>query len=164
MDILENLVGKSVNEIDNQIIESFESINIKTMLLEYKYKNCGKRYPAAHFELFAIDYNNLISFKDLIFFNKVLILWYFGDIITDLEFFDIRDDIELIKKDYDRIKELIDTNQPHNLRLGDTKLLGAYRLNNEISVNGIKTNKRIFVFKRFYLQKMLNEIQNYSKY
>ena len=42
MDDLESLIGKSINEIDSEIIKAIESINIKVAILEYTYKNCGK--------------------------------------------------------------------------------------------------------------------------
>ena len=158
MDDLENLIGKSINEIDSEIIEAIESINIKVAILEYTYKNCGRRYPKTHFKLAPIDYNDLISFKNLINFNRICIIWHYNGIITDLEFFDITEDMNSIKGDYDYIKKMIDTGQAHNLRAGDTKYLAAFRLNEEISLADKKINKRVFVIKKTYLQKMLNEL------
>ncbi|MCR5026241.1 MAG: hypothetical protein K6A34_02185 [Methanobrevibacter sp.] len=158
MDEFESLIGKSISDIDDEVIDAIESINIKVAILEYGYKNCRRRYPKAHFKLTSIDYNDLISFKELIDFNKICIIWYFNDIITDLEFFDITQDLDLIKKDYEYIKGMIDTNHAHNLRAGDTKYLAAFRLNEEEILNDRKINKRVFVFKKTYLQKMLNEI------
>ena len=159
MDRLENLIGKSVNEIDSEIIDDLESINIRVAILEYKYKNCGIRYPKTHFKLTPIDYNNLMDFKELINFNKMCIIWHFNDIITDLEFFDITGDLDLIEKDYDHIRDMVEANQAHNLRAGDTKYLAAYRLNEEMTFDDKKVNKRVFVFKKTYLQKMLNDIR-----
>ena len=158
MDDLEKLIGKSISEIDSEVINAIESINIKVAILEYSYKNCGRRYPKTHFKLAPIDYNNLIAFKELIDFNKICIIWHFNDIITDLEFFDITQDLDLIEKDYDYIKGMIDTNQAYDLRAGDTKYLAAFRLNDEEIINDRKINKRVFVLKKTYLQKMLNEI------
>ena len=161
MDDLENIIGKSVDEIDSDIIEAIESINIKVAILEYAYKNCGRRSPKTHFKLAPIDYNKIISFNDLISFNKICIIWHYNGIVTDLEFFDITEDMDSIKNDYDYIKETIDTNQAHNLRAGDTKYLAAFRLNEKVELADKKVNKRIFVIKKTYLQKMLNELNSF---
>ena len=159
MNRLEGLIGKSVDEIDCEIITSLNEINIKAAILEYKYQNCGRRYPSSHFKLAPIDYNNIIDFKELIYFTKICIIWYYNGIITDLEFFDITDDMNQIKKDYDYIRAMIENNKAHELRLGDTKILAAYRSNEEIILsNDKKTVKRAFVFKKIYLKKILNEI------
>ncbi len=161
MDEFESLIGKSVNEIDSKMIDDIEGINIKVAILEYTYKNCGIRSPKTHLKLAPIDYNEVISFKDLIFFNKICIIWYYNAIITDLEFFDITEDMDLIKKDYDYIKDMIEKGQAHNLRAGDTKYLAAFRLNETLTIANKKVNKRAFVFKKTYLQKMLNELNSF---
>lgn len=158
MDEFESLIGKSINEIDSEMIDDIEGINIKVAILEYTYKNCGIRSPKTHLKLASIDYNEVIGFKDLIFFNKICIIWHYNAIITDLEFFDITGDMDLIKNDYDYIKGMIENNQAHNLRAGDTKYLAAFRLNETVTLSDKKVNKRAFVFKKTYLQKMLNEI------
>lgn len=161
MDDLESLIGKSINEIDSEIIKAIESINIKVAILEYTYKNCGRRYPKTHFKLAPIDYNGLISFKDLIDFDKICIIWYYNGIITDLEFFDITEDIDYIKNDYDYIRKMIDAGHAHDLRAGDTKYLAAFRLNEKVEFSNKKVNKRVFVIKKTYLQKMLNELNSF---
>ncbi len=107
MDELENLIGKSVFEIDSEIINSLESINFKVAILEYKYKNCGIRYPANPLKLTLIDYTNVITFDELINFDKIFIFWHFKDQITDLEIFDISSDLNNLKSDYDLIKPTI---------------------------------------------------------
>ena len=70
MDEIEHLIGKNVSEIDSEIIKSLESICFKVAILEYKYKNCGKRYPIETLRLDAIDYRDVISFDDLIDFFR----------------------------------------------------------------------------------------------
>jgi hypothetical protein len=157
MDELESLIGKPISDISQDIITSFESIDIKADVLGYKYKNCGVRYPSDSLKLSDIVYDNIISFEDLFYFDKIFIFWHFNGIITDLELFDISLDKDLLKRDYDLIISKIKKGEAHNLRAGDTKLLGAERLNKEILVNNKKTNKRIFVLKKYYLQKILNE-------
>ena len=71
MDELESLIGKSIFEIDSEIKKSLESLNFKIAVLEYKYKNCGIRYPANPLKLTLIDYTNVITFDELINFDKI---------------------------------------------------------------------------------------------
>ena len=164
MDILENLIGKSIDEIDSEIIESFREVNIEVAVLEYKYKNCGVRCPASSFKLTGIDYDDVISFEKLFYFDKIFIFWYYDKTITDLELFDITSDKETLKQDYDLIVGKIKKGEAHNIRAGDTRYLAAKRLNEVISVNDKKTNKRDFVLKIPYLQKILNEISLSYRY
>lgn len=159
MDELESLIGKSISEIDSEIIESLKSINFKVAILQYKYKNCGQRYPAHPFKLARIDYNDVISFDELIDFRKIFIFWHFHEQISDIEVFDISPDLDNLKSDYDLIADKIKNGEAHNLRQGDTKYLAAKRLNETILLNDKKVNKREFVFKKSYLQKILNEIK-----
>ncbi len=161
MDELENLVGKSIFDIDSDIVDALESINIKVAVLEYKYKNCGKRYPIETLRLDAIDYRDVISFDDLINFEKIFIFWHFKNQITDLELFNISDDLKNIKEDYILITQKIENNQSSNIRQGDTKFLAAKRLDETVEVNNKIVNKREFVFTKRYLQKILNDIKLY---
>lgn len=156
MDELEKLIGKSIFEIDEDI---FTDLNVKTAILGYKYKNCGKRYPADTLKLYEIDFDNVISFDELIDFRKILILWHFNDIITDLEIFDISPDIDSLKSDYHLILNKINDGKMADLRQGDTKFLAAGRLNETLLINNKRVNKREFVFTKFYLQKILDEIK-----
>ena len=161
MDELENLVGNSIFDIDSDIVDALESINIKVAVLEYKYKNCGKRYPIETLNLADIDYENVILFDDLINFEKIFIFWHFKNQITDLELFNISNDLDNIKKDYDSIIAKIENNQSSNIRQGDTKFLAAKRLNETVEVNNKSVNKREFVFTKRFLQKILNDIKLY---
>ena len=135
MDELESLVGKSIFDIDRDIVDALESINIKVAVLEYKYKNCGKRYPVETLNLAPIDYSEVISFDDLINFEKIFVFWHFNNQITDLELFNITDDLDYIKNDYLLITKKIENNQSSNIRQGDTKFLAAKRLNETVEVN-----------------------------
>ena len=161
MDELERLVGKSIFDIDRDIVDALESINIKVAVLEYKYKNCGMRYPIETLKLADIDYGDVISFDDLINFEKIFIFWHFNNQITDLELFNITDDLDYIKNDYLLITKKIENNQSSNIRQGDTKFLAAKRLNETVEVNNKSVNKREFVFTKRYLQKILNDIKLY---
>ncbi len=159
MDELESLIGKSIFEIDSEIKKSLESLNFKIAVLEYKYKNCGARYPADSFKLASIDYDKVITFDELINFNKIFIFWYFNNIVTDLEIFDLTFDLDNLKYDYDLILSKIKNGQAHNIRQGDTKFLAAKRLNEYVFINNKKVNKREFVLKKSYLQIILKEMK-----
>lgn len=161
MDELESLVGKSIFDIDRDIVDALESINIKVAVLEYKYKNCGMRYPIETLKLADIDYGDVISFDDLIDFEKIFVFWHFNNQITDLELFNITDDLDYIKNDYLLITKKIENNQSSNIRQGDTKFLAAKRLNETVEVNNKSVNKREFVFTKKYLQKIFNDIKLY---
>ena len=158
MDELEALIGKSVNDIDSDILKALESVGFKVGVLEYKYKNCGVRYPSDSFKLVNIDFNDLISFNDLFGFEKLFIFWHFNDVITDFEIYDITSEIDVLKRDYGLIEMKILNGEAHNIRSGDTEFLGAKRLNETVLINGRKANKREFVLKKKYLQKILNQI------
>ena len=100
-------------------------------------------------------------FDDLINFEKIFVFWHFNNQITDLEIFNISDDLDNIKNDYLLITKKIENNQSSHLRQGDTKFLAAKRLNETVEVNNKSVNKREFVFTKNYLQKILNEIKLY---
>lgn len=159
MDELESLIGKSIFEINSEIMDSLKSINFKVAIVEYKYKNCGVRYPIESLKLAPIDYNDVISFENLINFDKLFIFWHFNGIITDLEIFDITLDLEKLKSDYGLIADKIKNGQAHEIRQGDTRFLAAKRLDETVLINGKKVNEREFVLKKTYLQKVLKEIK-----
>ena len=161
MDELESFIGKQVTEISSDTLTSFESIGVKAAVLEYKYKNCGVRYPSSSLKLADIDYDNVILFDDLFNFDKIFIFWHFKGTVTDLEIFDITSDRDLLKKDYDLILSKIMDGEASLIRAGDTRLLAAERLNEEVFLNDRKVNMRVFVLKKYYLQKILNELKLY---
>ena len=161
MDELESFIGKQVTEISSDTLTSFESIGVKAAVLEYKYKNCGVRYPSSSLKLADIDYDNVILFDDLFNFDKIFIFWHFKGTVTDLEIFDITSDRDLLKKDYDLILSKIMNGEASLIRAGDTRLLAAKRLNEEVFLNDRKVNMRVFVLKKYYLQKILNELKLY---
>ncbi len=159
MDELEDLIGKNISQIDGDIIDAFADIDVRVAILEYKYKNCRKRYPSDSFRLASINFTNPLSFDELFDFNKIFIFWHFRGTITDLELFDLTLDKDVLKKDYELIIDKIENGEAHNLRAGDTMYLAAKRLDGEILINGVKTNQRDFVLKVKYLQKILDEIK-----
>ncbi len=156
MDSFEALIGKNINEVALN-----ESTTFFIAPLEYFYKNCGRRYPASKFKLADIDYFNLISFKDLFKYASILIIWYDETgLITDLEHYYLSNDFDVLFNDYYYIKKAIHNGEAHRLREGDTKYLGASRLSEKVSQpnSDRSANRREFVLKKKYLQKILNEM------
>ncbi|AMD17485.1 hypothetical protein TL18_05305 [Methanobrevibacter sp. YE315] len=156
MDSFEALIGKHIDEVALN-----ESPTFFIASLEYFYKNCGRRYPASKFKLADLDYFNLIEFADLFKHESVLIIWYNEDgIITDLELYYLSNDFDVLFKDYYYIKKAIENGEAHRLTEGDTRYLGAARLNEKVrQPNSEKlANKRELVLKKKYLQKIINEL------
>lgn len=155
MDSFKHLIGKSINEIDLD-----ESPDFFIATLEYNTKHCGRRYPSSKFRIADLDYFNLISFSELFRRDKIVIIWYYNDIITDLEFYHLTNDFDILFMDYYTIKKAIDDGLAHTLTEGDTKYLGASRLNEKVAQPNSDrlANRREFVLKKKYLQKIINEI------
>ena len=155
MDSFEALIGKNINDV---VLN--ESTTFFVAPVEYFYKNCGKRYPASKFKLADLNYFDPIDFTDLFKFESILIIWYCNEIITDLELYYLSNDFDVLFIDYYRIKKAIDNGDAHKLREGDTKYLGASRLNEKVPQPNSDNlaNKRELVLKKKYLQKMLNEM------
>ena len=157
MDSFEALIGKNINEV---VLN--ESATFFVAPLEYFYKNCGMRYPASKLKLADLDYFDFISFSELFRFESILIVWHDSTgLITDLEHYFLSNDFDVLFKDYYYIKKAIDNGEAHKLREGDTKYLGASRLNDKVAQpnSDILANKRELVLKKKYLQKILNEIR-----
>ena len=157
MDSFEALIGKDINEVTLN-----ESTTFFIAPLKYSTKLCGKRYPATKLKIADLDYFNLISFSELFKKEAILIIWYNEDnIITDLEIYYISNDFDILFMDYYKIKKAIDEGQAHNLTEGDTRYLGASRLDEKVpQPNSDRlANKRELVLKKKYLQKIINEIE-----
>ncbi|WP_407421350.1 hypothetical protein [Methanobrevibacter sp.] len=156
MDSFEALVGRNINEVTLN-----ESPTFFVSPLRYSTKNCGRRYPQSKFRLADLDYFNVISFSELFKKEAILIIWYDEeDIITDLELYYLSNDFDVLFKDYYYIKKAIENGEAHRLREGDTKYLGASRLNEKVpQPNSDKlANRRELVLKKRYLQKIIKEI------
>ena len=155
MDSFEALIGKNINDV---VLN--ESTTFFTAPLEYSYKGCGRRYPTSKFKLADLDYFDLIEFSDLFRFEAILIIWYCDEVITDLELYYLSNDFDVLFKDYYYIKKAIDDGKAHTLREGDTKYLGASRLDEKVPQpnSDVLANRRELVLKKRYLQKILNEM------
>ena len=156
MDSFESLIGLKINEVSLD-----ESSDFFIAPLQYNTKHCGRRYPNSKFKIADLDYFNLISFSDLFKREAVLIIWYDeNDFITDLELYYLSNDWDVLVMDYYYIKKAIDNGEAHKLTEGDTKYLGASRLSQKVHQPNSErlANKREFVLKKKYLQKIINEI------
>ncbi len=155
MDSFKQIIGKNINEVDLD-----ESPDFFIDALEYDTKLCGKRYSSSKFKIADLDYFNMISFSELFRKDKIVIIWYHDDIITDLEFYHLENDFDVLFSDYYIIKKAIDNGLAHELTEGDTRYLGASRLAEKVSQPNSErlANKRELVLKKKYLQKIINEI------
>ena len=157
MDSFEQLIGKNINDISLN-----ESNNFFFFFLEYNTKLCGSLYPSSKYRLADIDYFNLISFSELFMHEAIMIIWYYEEIITDLEIYYLSNDFDILFEDYYTIKKAIDNGEAHKLTEGDTKYLGASRIDEKVAQPNSDrlANKREFVLKKKYLQKIINEIDS----
>ena len=155
MDSFKQIIGKNINEVDLD-----DSPDFFIAALEYDTKLCGIRYPSSKVKIADLDYFNMISFSELFRKDKIVIIWYHDDIITDLEFYHLENDFDVLFSDYYIIKKAIDNGLAHELTEGDTKYLGASRLSEKVSQPNSErlANKRELVLKKKYLQKIINEI------
>ena len=156
MDSFEHLIGRKISDVDLN-----ESKTFLIAPLEYNTKHCGRRCPSSKYKLADIDYSNLISFSDLFKKEAILIIWYDKTgLITDLEIYYLSNDYDILLDDYYTVKKAIDNGQAHMITEGDTKYLGASRLTEKVVQpnNDKMANKREFVLKKKYLQKIINEM------
>lgn len=156
MDSFEALIGKNIKEMTLN-----ESDTFFIAPLRYSTKVCGKRYPSDKFKIADLDYFNLISFSELFKKQAILIVWYDETgTITDLEIYCLSNDFNILLKDYNIIKKTVVNGEAHKLREGDTRYLGASRLDEKVPQPNCDklANKREFVLKKKYLQKIINEI------
>lgn len=156
MDSFKQLIGKNIDEVD--LDESDDFILVK---LEYNTKHCGRRYPATKLKLADIDYFNLISFSELFERDTLFIIWFNDEkIITDLEIYYLSNDFKQLFLDYHTIFKAIRDGKAHKLTEGDTRYLGASRLPDKVSQPNSDrlANRREFVLKKKYLQKIINEM------
>ena len=157
MDSFEALIGRNIDEVTLN-----ESKTFFIAPLKYSTKVCGRRYPSDKFKISDLDYFDLISFSQLFEKESILIVWYNETgLITDLEVYHLSNDFDILFEDYCIIKNAIDNGNAHILREGDTRFLGASRLDEKVPQpkSDKLANKREFVLKKKYLQKIINEIQ-----
>ena len=157
MDSFEALIGRNIYEVTLN-----ESKTFFIAPLKYSTKVCGRRYPSDKFKIADLDYFDLISFSQLFEKESILIVWHDETgLITDLEIYHLSNDFDILFEDYCIIKNAIDNGNAHILREGDTRFLGASRLDEKVlqPKSDKLANKREFVLKKKYLQKIINEIQ-----
>lgn len=156
MDSFEALIGKNIDEMTLN-----ESNTFFIAPLKYSTKLCGRRYPSDKFRIAELDYFNLISFSQLFKKESILIIWYDENgIITDLEIYHISNDFDILFNDYCIIKKAVDDGKAHELREGDTRYLGASRLDEKVPqpYSDKLADRRELVLKKRYLQKIIDEI------
>ena len=75
-------------------------------------------------------------------------------------------DFDILFEDYYIIKKAIDNGEAHKLTEGDTRYLGASRIDEKVPQPNSErlANKREFVLKKKYLQKIINEMDFKCRY
>lgn len=116
----------------------FDNIGIELKVSGYVLTKKGEKRAKERLVLSKIDYDKIIEeefeFSKLISKNKkILIIWYHYEkgknpadfLITDYQLYDMEQDIDIIKNDFERIKNKIDAGNAHELSESDTSFLGA---------------------------------------
>ena len=152
-------------------------LELKTSKLEsYKDKKKGYR-PKERLKLKSINYNEIFdkNFESTLLFKKIvdILFVYYEDDDRNKKAYEKKikivahwnlpkEDIEIIKKDYETIVDKIDDGFAHELSDGDTYLLAASTSGNSKLKNqknsSIKAKERSFTFKNHYNQFILKQI------
>uniref|UniRef100_UPI002601CC52 Sau3AI family type II restriction endonuclease n=1 Tax=uncultured Methanobrevibacter sp. TaxID=253161 RepID=UPI002601CC52 len=116
----------------------FDEIGVELKVTGYKKSKKGLLSAKERVSLSKIDYNTIVyedyEFSKLISKNKkILFIWYLyekgkdiGDfLITDYQLYDMSQDEEIIRNDFNIIKEKVKHGRAHELSEGDTSYLGA---------------------------------------
>ena len=125
-------------EINTNPQADFDEIGVELKVTGYKKTKTGLLRAKERVSLSKIDYNTIIyedyEFSKLISKNKnILFIWYLyekgkdiGDFkITNYQLYDMGQDEEIIKNDFNIIKQKVKDGLAHELSEGDTSYLGA---------------------------------------
>lgn len=124
--------------INNDPHADFDEIGVELKVSGYKISKTGKISAKERISLSKIDYNSIVNeefnYSKLISKNsKILIIWYLyekgkdiGDFkITDYQLYEMKNDKEVFKNDFNIIKNKVLEGKAHELSEGDTSYLGA---------------------------------------
>lgn len=116
----------------------FEDLGIELKVTGYVKNKNGSLRAKERIKLSKIDYNTIVkeTYESSHLLGKckeMLIIWYhyvpkcdYGDFkITDFQIYDMSQDEDIFKHDFDLIKEKVITGKAHELSEGDTSYLGA---------------------------------------
>lgn len=116
----------------------FDEIGVELKVTGYKKTKKGKLTAKERVTLSKIDYNTIVleeyEYSKLISKNKlILFIWYFyekgkdiGDFkITNYQLYDMGQDEEIFKNDFNIIRQKVRDGLAHELSEGDTSYLGA---------------------------------------
>lgn len=168
--------------INNDPHADFDEIGVELKVSGYKISKTGKISAKERISLSKIDYNSIINeefnYSKLILKNsKILIIWYLyekgkdiGDfVITDYQLYEMKNDEEVFKNDFNIIKTKVLEGKAHELSEGDTSYLGACtksakstdRTNQPFS--DIPAKPRAFSLKNSYLTGILRNYKSSYK-
>lgn len=198
--LLKNKKGKKNKGILGHIVETgfykypinsnpqadFDEIGVELKVTGYVKTKTGKLRAKERVSLSKINYFEIVNedfeFSKLISKNKkILFIWYLYEknkdmkdfLITHYQLYDMSQDEEIIKYDFDLIKEKVKNRLAHNLSEGDTSLLGAAtkaatsKDRTKQPYSSILAKPRVFSLKNSYMTSILNNknsIANYSKF
>ena len=124
--------------INNDSKADFDEIGVELKLAGYKKNKNGKISAKERVVLSKINYNEIVNeeyeYSHLISKNKnILFIWYLyekdkdiGDFtITNYQLYDMSQDEEIFRNDFNIIKEKVKNGLAHELSEGDTSYLGA---------------------------------------
>lgn len=123
----------------NNVSEAdFEDLGIELKVSGYVKNKDGSLRAKERIKLSKIDYNNIVNetYESSHLLGKckeMLIIWYhyipktdYGDFkITDFQIYDMSQDEDVFKHDFELIKEKVINGKAHELSEGDTSYLGA---------------------------------------
>ncbi|WP_253719089.1 Sau3AI family type II restriction endonuclease [Bacillus mycoides] len=127
-------------KLNNRSEADFSKLGIELKVSGFKILQDGSRSAKERISLSMINYKDIIheeyEFSKVISKNKkLLIIWYeyikgvpYADfVIRDLQLYDMSQDEEIIRNDFDTIKQKIVNGLAHKLSEGDSVILGAAR-------------------------------------
>lgn len=163
--------------INNNPQADFDEIGVELKVSGYIKTKKGKIRAKERVSLSMIDYFDIINedyeFSKLISKNKkILFIWYLyepkkdiGDfIITDYQLYDMSQDEDIIKNDFEMIKEKVNLGLAHELSEGDTSYLGACTKASTSNIRRKQPNSHIlakpraFSLKNSYMTGILRSI------
>lgn len=157
----------------------FDNIGIELKVSGYILTKKGEKRAKERLVLSKIDYNKIIGeefeFSKLISKNKkILIIWYHYEkgkdpadfLITDYQLYDMEQDIDIIKNDFEMIRDKVDAGNAHELSESDTAFLGACtkaRTSKDRTRqphSTIPAKPRAFSLKQGYINGILSNLEN----
>ena len=163
---------------NSRAVADFDEIGVELKVSGFLDKPRAGRVPKERISLSLINYYDIINeefeFSNVLFKNeKILMIWYeyekgkeYGEFeIKDFQLYDMSQDMETIKADWERIRNKIRDGGAHLLSEGDSEILGACTKSSNSSIrrdqpNSIEPAKpRAYSLRHAYLKKIFKQHQ-----